>query len=138
MSRKVPKNLAEKEFVLSIIRNMRTALVTPGYVLNMRNYAQTYKGECHVCIGGSAVVFGLGGSNYSGNWTKEQWIVAEWCNLVRIGSFSNCSLLGHPIPSLAQQAWSKEMMNPDSPDFFPAWERFANALPSKKDLTNHE
>ena len=134
MSRPLPKYLASREFVMSVIEDMRAALANPGYVLDMQVYAGTFNNKCHVCAGGSAVVFGLGGPMNEDAWSADQWDVARWCDAVRRGWWDRCVELGHPVPEAAQNAWYGAMMDADEPDFFPAWERFANALPTESEL----
>lgn len=119
---------------MSVIEDMRAALENPGYRLDMRFYAETYNDMCWVCAGGATVVFGLGGSNHCATWSSEQWLVAKWCDAVRLSAFCSCAMLGHPIPESAQNAWDCAMADAGNPDFFPAWERFANALPTLAEI----
>lgn len=136
MSRPLPKHLASREFVLSVIEDMRTALATPGYALNMTWWASTNEedGCCHVCAGGAAVIFGMGGRPDYYQWTPEQDLVADWCDSVRTGDWDGCACNGHPVPESACDAWDCAMIAPRQPDFFSAWERFANALPTLAEI----
>ena len=134
MRRSLPKYLASREFVMSVIEDMRTVVATPGYVLDMAFYAYTINNKCHVCAGGSAVVMGMNGDRNWKSWSREQLQVAGWCNCVRETAWGGCVELGHPVPEAAQDAWSPEMLYSSSPGFFAAWERFANALPTLAEI----
>lgn len=127
MSAQTIPQLNTSAFIRSVISDMRKTDADPKMVLDMRFYSHEFSNRCHACAGGSAVIHGLGGERRSSLFTEDQRLVAKWCNVVRCGDWGMCDWYGSPVPKQVQKAWSEGMQDATHPDFWQAWEDFADA-----------
>ena len=114
--------------IRAVIEDMRKTVADPTMKLDMAWFANQDGDVCHACAGGSAVIHGMGANRMFERWTTDQRMVASYYDEVRCGYWLGCDIDGYPIPESPQDAWSKEMLDAGHPDFFPAWERFADAV----------
>lgn len=124
--------VASSKGIRLVIEDMRKTKRSKSLVLDMYLFAHPFtrngRTACSVCAGGSAVIHGLGGKRDEEMWTAEEWRVANFFNEIRVGDFESVhGATGVCLPVQVTSAWSSGMLDHDHPDFFPAWERFADA-----------